>query len=107
MTSLDLSRNPISDKGGLELAQLLQLNPRIVDLDIRGTHLLRRCGVGQNIHTHALCPSTPSPYLPPDTPAATMTAWVPLTARTPARSSRRCDQTGGLPSGARRSSLGF
>lgn len=42
ITSLDLSNNPIGDRGGMVLADLLRSNTSIVEVDIKGTHVAKR-----------------------------------------------------------------
>ena len=42
VTSLNLSHNPIGDRGGTELAALLAANPSILQLQLQGAHLTRK-----------------------------------------------------------------
>ena len=41
ITSLDLSHNPIGDSGGVVLVALLEANPRLITLNVEGTHFMR------------------------------------------------------------------
>lgn len=41
ITSLDLSHNPIGDSGGVVLVALLEANPRLINLNVEGTHFMR------------------------------------------------------------------